>query len=628
MRAKEFMSEIDYSPGLQELSISDQHLIAKSKIAGEIDGQDVHLYKDGNQECYFLVRDEGVEALILVLHQRLRAIRNFTGAPGAVTALVAFYTHVLRNKLVIDHTEQLTDSGIKWLCSLIRAGGRGLKLTDQTGKYPNADMLYFEWEKAMADENGPTSIIIESNIKRVLYNRGDLLMIPTRWIGESYETYERVHQMRAKEFIVEYNRQMTANQVGDKLIQSLIHDQGLLGDEVPASLRVFRNKMRTMKNATPEQINTVITPEDKTNLVNDILTAIEAHDPTANKQYTPWLARMYAKSGGGLWLENINRMDLIGLFDLAKKRRIVKPEHADINRFKWYQDFEDEMETHYNFFDELEAESMPEGKATKPYEDDTVLVVVPEDEAASCKYGRNTRWCTAATKGFNRFEEYNRTGKLYILIPKQPVYDGEKYQLHFQSSQYMNEDDEPVTLSEIFKRFPNLKDFFVQSEPDLKSTIMFAPDEELQQAIESVAEMVEERIWDEITDWQFKDDYYYQYLRDEGYVDEEGDIDWDKVEEAGLTYEDYDPGVKRWSRDIMNTVKCSPQELRDIMEDDPYTYAIYEKMTRLPDAIGTMLREKYIGRRDEGDANIGQWLVEKVAIKREGDKWQAYVVGR
>lgn len=204
MRAKEFVTEIDYSSGLQDLSISDQHLIAKSKIIGEIDGQDVHSYRDENQTCYFFAKDNKViAALILVLNGRLRAIKNFTGQPGAITALVAFYTHVLKNKLVMDRTEQLTDSGIKWLCSLIRAGGRGLKLTDQTGKYPNADMLYSEWEKAMTNENGPTSIIIESNIKRVLYNRGDLLMIPTRWIGESYDTYERINQMRAREFITE-----------------------------------------------------------------------------------------------------------------------------------------------------------------------------------------------------------------------------------------------------------------------------------------------------------------------------------------------------------------------------------------------------------------------------------------
>lgn len=429
--------------------------------------------------------------------------------------------------------------------------------------------------------------------------------------------------MRAKEFLFEYNRQKTADSVGNKLIMALANDRSV---DLPHFLDTLRRTLQGIARMDPSKLNAVINPEKQKDHINAILAAIEQRDPSPNKQYTPWLARMYAKAGGGLWLENINRMDLIGLFDLAKKRRIVKPEHADINRFKWYQDFEDEMKTHYNFFDEIEAESMPEGKATKPYEDDSVLVVVPEDETASCKYGRNTRWCTAATKGFNRFDQYNRQGKLYILIPKQPAYEGEKYQLHFQSSQYMNEDDEPVTLSEIFKRFPNLKDFFVQTEPELKEKILFAPDEELQQAIENIAELVQEIVWETVSDWEAQDDSYYSYLRDKGYVDENGDIDRDKVEQDNLIYSEYNPEVERWSNDIWNAVTPSPQELRDIIEDDPYEYSNWDTLKYLPDVIGIMLRNKYIGRRDEGVANIAQWLREKVSMKKEGDRWQAYIV--
>ena len=70
----------------------------------------------------------------------------------------------------------------------------------------------------------------------------------------------------------------------------------------------------------------------------------------------------------------------------------------------------------------------------------------------------------------------------------------------------------------------------------------------------------------------------------------------------------------------------SPEQIRDLFEDDPYEYSNWDNMKYLPDVIGTMLREKYRGRRDEGDANIGQWLREKVSMKKEGDRWQAYVV--
>ena len=430
--------------------------------------------------------------------------------------------------------------------------------------------------------------------------------------------------MRAKEFLIEYNRQKTADSVGPALIMALANDrsQGL-----PHFLDTLRRKFTGLGRMDPSKLGSVVPPEKQKDTINAILAAIEERDPSPNKQYVPWLARMYAKSGGGVGIEDLNRGDLLAAFDTAKKRRMVKPEHADINRYKWYHDFEDTMEAEYNNFEDLGRDEQPEGKATKVYNDENVTVVVPEDEAAACKYGRNTRWCTASTRGQNMFDQYNRTGKLYILIPKQPKYEGEKYQIHFASNSYMDENDDPVSGMWLIKdRFPGLKQFFAQAEPELKNKIVFAPDEELQQAIESVAELAQDKIWETISDWEMQDDSYYSYLRDEGYVDENGDIDWDKVEQAQLTYSEYNPEVERWSRDMWENLTPSPEQIRDLFEDDPYEYSNWDNMKYLPDVIGTMLRNKYIGRRDEGDANIGQWLREKVSMKKEGNRWQAYVV--
>ena len=429
--------------------------------------------------------------------------------------------------------------------------------------------------------------------------------------------------MRAREFLVEYNRQKTADSVGPAIIMSLAndHSQGL-----PHFLDSLRRKFTGLGRMDPSKLNAVVPPEKQKDTINAILAAIEERDPSPNKQYTPWLARMYTKSGGGVGIEDLNRGDLLGAFDIAKKRRMIKPEHADINRFKWYHDFEDTMEAEYNNFEDLDADQRPEGTAKKVYNDENVTVIVPEDEAAACKYGRNTRWCTASTRGHNMFDQYNRTGKLYILIPKNPKYEGEKYQLHFSSNSYMDENDDPVALTDILNRFPGTKEFFFNTEPELREKIEFVPDEELQQAIESIAELVQERIWEEVSDWESRDDYYYQYLRDEGLVDDDGNVDWDKVEQAGLTYSEYNPEVERWTEDIMNTVTPTPDELRDIIADDPYEYSHYDNIKVLPALIGIILREKYRGRRDEGDANIGQWLREKVSMKKEGDRWQAYVI--
>ena len=187
----------------------------------------------------------------------------------------------------------------------------------------------------------------------------------------------------------------------------------------------------------------------------------------------------------------------------------------------------------------------------------------------------------------------------------------------------MDENDDPVDgVWLLTQRFPGLKDFFVKVEPELKDKIMFANDQELQQAIESVAELVQEKVWEAISDWEMDDEYYLQYLRDEGYIDDDGEIDYDRAP----GYTEYNDHADRWSRDIWNTVTPSPEELRDIINNDPYEYGHYDRIEILPALLGIILREKYRGNRDEGDANIGQWLKEKVSMKKQGDKWQAYVV--
>jgi hypothetical protein len=436
--------------------------------------------------------------------------------------------------------------------------------------------------------------------------------------------------VRAREFLLEYNRQVTANQVGNKLLLALANDESV---GLPHFLSTLSRKLKGIGRMDPSKLDAVIPPEQQKDNINAILAAIEEKDPTPNKAYTAWLAKTYAKGNpigyNRASIENMNRLGLLRLFDIAKRRRIIRPEHADINRFKTYNDFEMTMLNTYDL-DNLDLEPKKEqsdGKATKVFQDNNVTIVVPEDEAAACKYGRNTRWCTASTRGYNMFDQYNRQGKLYILIPKNPKYEGEKYQLHFPSNSYMDENDDSIPLSEIFIRFPGIKEFFVQNEPELQNKILFISDDQLQQAIESVAELVQEKVWETLSDWETQDDGYYQFLRDEGLVDEEnGDIDWDKVEQAGLTYSEYNPEVERWSRDIMNIVTPTPEQLRDIMEDDPYEFQNFDTMKNLPDVIGTILRNHYSGRRDEGDANIGQYLREKISMKKEGDKWKAYYV--
>lgn len=100
------------------------------------------------------------------------------------------------------------------------------------------------------------------------------------------------------------------------------------------------------------------------------------------------------------------------------------------------------------------------------YEDDDWVVYTPKTYAASCKLGQGTRWCTATTEDDSYFNRYTKRGPLYININKNnPT---EKYQLHFESAQYMDTDDDDVSLKELFDQFPSLRKAY---EPILQDLI-------------------------------------------------------------------------------------------------------------------------------------------------------------
>lgn len=92
----------------------------------------------------------------------------------------------------------------------------------------------------------------------------------------------------------------------------------------------------------------------------------------------------------------------------------------------------------------------------KVFETPNVLIVHPLTQEASCIYGAGTKWCTAADKD-NEFNEYNKQGPLYIVINK---LNNKKYQLHFETSQFMDAKDEPVTLRYLGQSIPDILTWF------------------------------------------------------------------------------------------------------------------------------------------------------------------------
>lgn len=256
--------------------------------------------------------------------------------------------------------------------------------------------------------------------------------------------------MRIVEILLEYNREITARKYGAKMLSRAEGE--------------FSSNLST-----------------STELLNSIFDSIESQDPTPNKEYSVWLAKLYALSD--LNIDDIDSKLLLAHFR-GKQKRALDTRHNDINRFTSYAEFANTIKQ-YNIDELLLNEKETR---TVVHQDSQVTIIVPHTESAACKYGANTTWCTAATRSINQFSEYNEQGPLYILIPRQPRYSTEKYQLHWETSQFVNELDRPVDINIIFNRLPTALKFFRkikdQNTSMVKHIVLYS-DQELWDQIKS-----------------------------------------------------------------------------------------------------------------------------------------------
>ena len=183
---------------------------------------------------------------------------------------------------------------------------------------------------------------------------------------------------------------------------------------------------------------------------NDYLYIVKICDPTYDSalgkmgKYTKWLLGMYRKGTFTRGDFGEARSMLI-VFDRYKNRVQVRDVTQLHSMGELYQVVKPFMEGDQAVSKSDEIRRTKQG-AEKVYEDNKWLVVVPHTKEAAILYGKNTEWCTAAEKSENMFDYYNNQGPLYINIDK---ISNRKYQFHFESKQFMDENDDEIE-SDIF----------------------------------------------------------------------------------------------------------------------------------------------------------------------------------
>lgn len=218
--------------------------------------------------------------------------------------------------------------------------------------------------------------------------------------------------MRAREFLIEYRRDVTAQKSGERLLA--------------------RNKSADLT---------------KINDVDKLLAALETADPTPNKQYMLWIVNRYI--AGDFFLEDLEIVKrYLEKFIEARQKRLI--DVVDINRYtlgalkekinKIYQ-------SDSNDTSGMGGASYPVIPGTQvlyngPQGQFAVMTTLEGSMKHNKQVGKAAEWCTADSRAPKHFPTHAKQGPLYVYVDPQ----GEKYQLHFETNQFKDVDDNEIKL--------------------------------------------------------------------------------------------------------------------------------------------------------------------------------------
>lgn len=162
-QAPDMVNEIGYSDQLGNLNVPEAEIIAASTVDGKISQKPVMKYEKGNTTMFFFADHDKISALVLLSSgNKLQAIKNFSGQPGQIYALINYIVNFNDRPLVITPDEPLTPEGFKWVAKLID-NTPGVKVSDMNGNPIDIKALHDSWmnsKLAQGTKSGPTGIII------------------------------------------------------------------------------------------------------------------------------------------------------------------------------------------------------------------------------------------------------------------------------------------------------------------------------------------------------------------------------------------------------------------------------------------------------------------------------------
>ena len=205
------------------------------------------------------------------------------------------------------------------------------------------------------------------------------------------------------------------------------------------------------------------------NLNKEGLVKLLMADPTASQnnrgsfagKYGVWIGNMYANGS----IKPGDVPELKSALFTYDKNKTQLPQIKDCNSLSeligWVKGLSDD-------FKAVRNQSKAKADLEKVYEDDEWVVYVPHSHAAARRGGEGTHWCTASENDYY-YNMYSKQGPLYINIRKS---DGAKFQFHFETMQFMDADDEPVSLKELALS-DGLINFYSKISPLFKRSLKY-----------------------------------------------------------------------------------------------------------------------------------------------------------
>ena len=185
-------------------------------------------------------------------------------------------------------------------------------------------------------------------------------------------------------------------------------------------------------------------------------------DPDPTKKYAQWILNLVARNS--LPMEDgYKATEYLTAFERLKPQ--LPTEQRDINRYRTLESLYDVIEdqtvdkTQRQISREHDEEMNQQ--AVTVLDDASYKIVIPTTEEASCHFGRNTQWCTAASHSDNAFNSYYHSGDLYIILDKK---NNRRWQYHIQDNVLMDERDREVNPEEFATAHPEIARYFADTE--------------------------------------------------------------------------------------------------------------------------------------------------------------------